>query len=611
MPTRGMERWLTQRLSDGLGASPGRRDGVCANVDFPSPRALVGDAVAAGSGLEPDADPWLPERMVWPLLEVVDGRLGEPWLATLAAPPAAAAPTPARARGSPPCATSPSCFDRYALHRPELIVRAWARRRGRRATGRPSCGGGCASGSARPDPAERLEGACARLARRAGAARPAAAALALRPHPPAGRRGSTCCARSRPRRDVHLFLLHPSPALWARIAGGSARPGGEPRATDPTATLPRNRLLASWGHDVRELQLVLAAAGEHVAHHHAAPPPAPSLLARDPGRRPRRRDAPGPPLPGVADARPLLDPDDRSVAGPRLPRPRAAGRGAARRDPAPARRRPDARAARRDRDVPGHRDVRAADPRRRSAPARRGGGRRRPRPRPPDCACGWPTGRCARRTRCSASSARLLDLAGERLTASQVLDLADREPVRRRFRFDDDDLARLEDWVARGRRPLGPRRRRTGRRSSSSGSPRAPGAPGSTGCWSGWRWPRTTAAVRRACSRSTTSTAARSTSPGGSPSWSTGSARRSPRCAAPQPIDAWADGARRGGRRADRRAGARRLAARASSSGCSTTWSRRRDGRRAGRRSRSRRSAPCWPTASRAGRPARTSARAT
>ena len=44
--------------------------------------------------------------------------------------------------------------------------------------------------------------------------------------------------------------------------------------------------------------------------------------------------------------------------------------------------------------------------------------------------------------------ARLLELADQRLTASQVLDLADREPVRRRFRLDDDDLVRLEDWVA-------------------------------------------------------------------------------------------------------------------------------------------------------------------
>ena len=80
--------------------------------------------------------------------------------------------------------------------------------------------------------------------------------------------------------------------------------------------------------------------------------------------------------------------------------------------------------------------------------------------------------------------ARLLELAEQRLTASQVLDLADREPVRRRFRLDDDDLARLEDWVADERHPLGPGRR----------APRAVQARGAAGrhvarragprCWS-------------------------------------------------------------------------------------------------------------------------------
>ena len=34
------------------------------------------------------------------------------------------------------------------------------------------------------------------------------------------------------------------------------------------------------------------------------------------------------------------------------------------------------------------------------------------------------------------------------MTASQVIDFASREPVRRRFRLDDDDLARIEEWVA-------------------------------------------------------------------------------------------------------------------------------------------------------------------
>ena len=44
--------------------------------------------------------------------------------------------------------------------------------------------------------------------------------------------------------------------------------------------------------------------------------------------------------------------------------------------------------------------------------------------------------------------AQLIDLASRRLTASDVLDLADREPVRRRFRLEDEDLARIRDWVA-------------------------------------------------------------------------------------------------------------------------------------------------------------------
>ncbi len=44
--------------------------------------------------------------------------------------------------------------------------------------------------------------------------------------------------------------------------------------------------------------------------------------------------------------------------------------------------------------------------------------------------------------------ATLLELAAARVTASEVLDLADREPVRRRFGFSDDDLARLQEWIA-------------------------------------------------------------------------------------------------------------------------------------------------------------------
>ncbi|KLL95497.1 hypothetical protein NJ76_25785, partial [Rhodococcus sp. IITR03] len=82
VPARGVERWLTQRLSGRLGSSAG--DGVAANIDFPSPSRLVDEALAAASGITADDDPWHPSRMLWSLLGVIDECVGEPWCATLA-----------------------------------------------------------------------------------------------------------------------------------------------------------------------------------------------------------------------------------------------------------------------------------------------------------------------------------------------------------------------------------------------------------------------------------------------------------------------------------------------------------------------------------------------
>src|SRR3954463_12154179 len=69
VPTRGMERWLAQRMSHVLGTRPGGADGVCGNGEVPSPRRLAGDAVATASGIAADEDPWLPERSVWARLD--------------------------------------------------------------------------------------------------------------------------------------------------------------------------------------------------------------------------------------------------------------------------------------------------------------------------------------------------------------------------------------------------------------------------------------------------------------------------------------------------------------------------------------------------------------
>ena len=80
MPAKGVERWITQRLSHRLGTGARGSDGVCAGVRFLNPHSLV----ALLLGKERD-DVWDPDRLVWPLLEVIDASLGEAWCATLAA----------------------------------------------------------------------------------------------------------------------------------------------------------------------------------------------------------------------------------------------------------------------------------------------------------------------------------------------------------------------------------------------------------------------------------------------------------------------------------------------------------------------------------------------
>ena len=63
-------------------------------------------------------------------------------------------------------------------------------------------------------------------------------------------------------RDVHLWLPHPSPALWAATSAALDSTGARigPRAEDDTVQLARHRLLGYLGRDSRELQLVPAAA---------------------------------------------------------------------------------------------------------------------------------------------------------------------------------------------------------------------------------------------------------------------------------------------------------------------------------------------------------------
>jgi exodeoxyribonuclease V gamma subunit len=448
VPTRGIERWITQRLSAVLGTSPARADGVCANVLFPSPARLVGDAVATASGIDPAADPWRPERAVWPLIDVVEDCLGAPWLRFLTdhlGGDAATADPLKRGRRFATVRHLANLFDSYAVHRPD-VVREWASMpSGADAHWQAQLWRRLRERIGAPGPAERLEAACARLR-----AEPSVVDLPERMSlfgltrlPVAHRDVLAALAEHR---DVHLFLLHPSPALWDAVAGV---PTVVRRADDPTARLPKNRLLASWGRDAREMQLVLAetAAGA-IDHYHPVVHETDTLLARIQADVRADRPLPSLPLGGDPDDRPLLRAGDRSLEI-------HACHGRARqvevlRDAILHLLQDDPSLEPRDVIVMCP-DIETFAPLIHAtfgaAPVEDEDGAPLREDPPPDLRVRL-ADRALRRTNpLLGIVAELLELAHGRVTASQVLDLAGREPVRRRFRLDDDDIVRLEEWV--------------------------------------------------------------------------------------------------------------------------------------------------------------------
>ena len=167
--------------------------------------------------------------------------------------------------------------------------------------------------------------------------------------------------------ELHLWLPHPSDELWRSLAG-------RPRRRSPAAKTPPTATSAirCW-----------PPSAATCANCSAACPPDPQADEYVPVGRPDRPDtllgwlqsdiaanAVRPRRPDARRRRPL-------GAGAQLPRPGPADRRAARGAARLARRRSDAGAARHPRHVPGHRDLRAAD--RRGLRARRRGQRRHPR----------------------------------------------------------------------------------------------------------------------------------------------------------------------------------------------------------------------------------------
>lgn len=427
VPAKGVERWLTQRLSTVLGAET--TDGVAANIAFPSPTRLVDEAIAAASGTEADDDPWAPQRVLWQLLDLIDTCVGEPWCSVLAGHLGHGEDDHRSGRRYAAAEHLRDLFRSYAAHRPQLLV-AWA-------AGEDTDGAGGALDADQvwqaelwrrlrtavdaPRPAERLESTCAALRDDPGCSDlPERLSLFGTTRLTTEQRAVLRALAEH--RDVHLWLPHPSPAMWTAL---QTAPVSRRRREDHSALAVQHPLLASLARDTRELQLLLS--DVDAVHHHAEQQP--SSLLREVQAAIREDRAPtaatadgtiqvhachGPPrqvevlreaLLHLFQDDSTLEPRDVLVMCPDVetyaPLVKAAfgqpGTG-----------------------HPGHGlRVRLAD-------------------------------RSLRQTNPLLDTlANLLTLADGRVTASQVLDLASSAPVRRAFRFGDDDLERLRDWAAR------------------------------------------------------------------------------------------------------------------------------------------------------------------
>jgi len=438
VPSKGVERWLAQRLSHRLGAVDG--DGVCANVAFPSHARLLDEAAAAvDPAYKASVELWSAERSVWQLVEVIDRCAPtEPWCRGLTVHLGLDG-SGDKGRRFAVASRLARHFAAYGRSRPAML-QAW--RRGSDEQGDATALPPDLAWQAElwralhdqigvPSPAELIGTACARLREDSSAVElPDRFSIF----------GATRISLSRlkvlaalaDQRDVHLWLQHASPAMWAAMAATTSKPGR--RRDDTTAGLVRHPLLASLSRDVRELQLLLdeAEPGRRDAHHPVA--------ERQPGLLGRLQDDLA--NDRVPSSRARIEASDHSVQV-------HACHGKARqveviREVVLGLLATDTTLEPRDvlimcPDIEAFAPLIAAGFGMQEEPDGHPASRLRVRL----------ADRALRQTNPLLSlMSRLLELAADRVTATQLLDFAGAAPVRRRFGFSDDDVERLREWAA-------------------------------------------------------------------------------------------------------------------------------------------------------------------
>lgn len=272
VPAKGVERWLSQRLSHILGRGSGS-DGVCAGIAFRNPRSLIaellglitGTADSAGQTVgtadagrtvgTADSDPWAPDALVWPLMDVVDASCAEGWCKPLAAHlghfEVGDEKELRQGRRYAVARRLAALFASYARQRPQLVI-DWENG---------------ADGDIPPDLAwqpplwralvERIDADTPHI-------RHAKTVAQLQESPSDLPQRLSLFGYTRlpsteiellnalaTNHDLHLWLPHPSDVLWTSLTGDH---GPIPRRSDGSHRQVHHPLLATLGRDLRELQ---------------------------------------------------------------------------------------------------------------------------------------------------------------------------------------------------------------------------------------------------------------------------------------------------------------------------------------------------------------------
>jgi exodeoxyribonuclease V gamma subunit len=264
VPARGVERWLSQRLSHRLGPREGCDDGVCAGVDFRSPTSLIAEVLGTR-----EADPWAPDTLMWPLLRVIDAVADEAWAKVLADHLGhGVAGEEGELRRGRRLAVSrrlAGLFASYAVQRPALLADWEAGGRGD-GGGRPlpddlawqpELWRRLVDEVGEPSPVRRHAQVVAEL--RAGSdGLDLPSRMSLFGHTRLSASEAELLSALGVGRDVHLWFPHPSDVLWQRVR--SQPPGGW-RREDHSHLHVTHPLLATMARDVREGEATLLAVG--------------------------------------------------------------------------------------------------------------------------------------------------------------------------------------------------------------------------------------------------------------------------------------------------------------------------------------------------------------